>query len=332
MFNELHRCAKFGDLEGVTELVEGGANMEEFDGTGGITALMRTCPKCRHDIVVYLVEHGANAAHPDDHGVTAIHLACAHGNLPTAKYLLEHGARITDRDSEGKTALLHAAECESYVDQHLCLELIQYLLSSEGGVSITETDNDGNTALLLAAGIDCYPVMVQWLLEYGGAQITETNKYGCTVWTVEPYAGLPDFLRCAYVKKKGEYVSIDDEYVPKKDIVALTAMLRVMVLHGGPPESLVAELAPPLQQIVQEGARLRARLPAYLAQRRALLDAHCPLLPPLRDLVHGYEEPTTTDELWATGLGAPLLRAKRSRPEGGQSPERRSARLCQKRQ
>jgi hypothetical protein len=56
----------------------------------------------------------------------------------------------------------------------------------------------------------------------------------------------------------------------------------------------------------KDGVRLRARLPAYLAQRRALLDAHCPLLPPLQDLVHGYEEPTTTDEIWATGLGEPL--------------------------
>jgi hypothetical protein len=42
--------------------------------------------------------------------------------------------------------------------------------------------------------------------------------------------------------------------------------------------------------IVEEGARLRAGLPAYLAQRRAL--------------VSSYEEPTTTEELWATGLGA----------------------------
>jgi hypothetical protein len=85
-------------------------------------------------------------------------------------------------------------------------------------------------------------------------------------------------------------------------------MLRVMVLHGGPhdQESLIARLAPPFQQILQDGARLRARLPAYLAQRRTLLDAHCPLLPPLQNLVHGYEEPTTTDELWATGLVAPL--------------------------
>jgi hypothetical protein len=83
-------------------------------------------------------------------------------------------------------------------------------------------------------------------------------------------------------------------------------MLRVMVLHGGPPESLTVNLAQPFQRIVHDGARLRARLPTYLAQRRTLLDAHCPLLPPLQGLVHGYEELTTTDELWATGLGAPL--------------------------
>jgi hypothetical protein len=82
-------------------------------------------------------------------------------------------------------------------------------------------------------------------------------------------------------------------------------MLRAMVLHGGPPDLLTADLAPPLQQIVQDGARLRARLPAYVARRRALLNAHCSLLPPLTAIVHGYEEPTTTDELWATGLGAP---------------------------
>jgi hypothetical protein len=140
-------------------------------------------------------------------------------------------------------------------------------------------------------------------------------------------------LKTAYTKNDdGEYDIEDGDYVPAYgDTVELTAMLRVMVLHGGPPGSLTAELAPPLQQIVQDGARLRAQLPVYLTQRRALLDAHCPLLPPLQDLVHGYEEPTTTDELWATGLGATLQRARRSRPERGQSPERRSLRLRQKR-
>jgi hypothetical protein len=157
---------------------------------------------------------------------------------------------------------------------------------------------------LLAAGNHCYPSVVQWLLEYGGAQITETDNEGESVWTQRSYDGLPHRLESAYTKDEDrKYVSFDGEFVPNRDIVALTAMLRVMLLHGGPPESLTAELAPPLQQIMDYGTRLRARLPAYLMQRRALFDAHCPLLLPLRDLVHGYEEPTTTDELawpWRT--------------------------------
>jgi hypothetical protein len=41
--------------------------------------------------------------------------------------------------------------------------------------------------------------------------------------------------------------------------------------------------------------------------RRARIDEHCPLLPPLRAIVLSYETPTTTDELWATGLGAPQM-------------------------
>ena len=53
------------------------------------------------------------------------------------------------------------------------------------------------------------------------------------------------------------------EYVPNEDTERLIAMLRVMVLHGGPPESLTVDLPPPLQQIVQDGARLRARSAHY---------------------------------------------------------------------
>jgi hypothetical protein len=331
MGNELHECAESGDLERVKQLVEGGANIEETNGDG-MTALLLASQEDHFDIVVYLVEHGANIAHTDSEGTTALHCACANGNLPSVTYLLARGASIAERNDEGRTALLYAVE-------HSHLQVIKYLLSSKGGASITQTDDDGNTALLLAA-VDCCPPMVQWLLEYGGAQLTDTDNEGLSVWTVRAgYNGLPQMLQNAYkLCADGEYVFIGGEYVPNEgivpygDIVALTAMLRVMVLYGGPPDSLTNDLAPPLQQIVQDGARLRARLPAYLAQRRALLDAHCPLLPPLRDLVHGYEKPTTTDELWATGLGAPLQRARRSRPERGLSPERRSARLRQKRQ
>jgi hypothetical protein len=335
MNNELQRCAAFGYLERVKQLVEDGADIEETDNRGR-TALSVASLNGHFKIVVYLVEHGANVAHTDDVGMTALHRACVDGNISTVKYLLEHGATVIERDAFCMTTLLHAAGFGH-------LGVVQYLLSFEGGASSAEADNEGRTALLLAAGSDCYPSMVQWLLEYGGAQITDTNLEGGTVWTELGQDDLADMLKCAYTKsgdrenaylfdEDDEYLIEDGEYVPHGDIVALVAMLRVMVLHGGPPESLTAKLALPLQRIVQYGARLRARLPTYLAQRQILLDAHCPLLPPLQDLVRGYEELTTTDELWATGLGAALQRAKRSRPERGQSPERRSARLRQKRQ
>jgi hypothetical protein len=80
-----------------------------------------------------------------------------------------------------------------------------------------------------------------------------------------------------------------------------------MVLHDDCPPSLSLLLAPEHVRVVEEGARLRARLPAYLARRRAILDKHCPLILPLRVLVHDYDpEPSTTAEIWATGLGAAL--------------------------
>jgi hypothetical protein len=154
----------------------------------------------------------------------------------------------------------------------------------EGGANLEESG--GKTALMLAC-LNFRFEIVTYLLEQG-ADVRAGWRDG----------GLPDMLKDAYT------INGDGEYVPNRDTVKVTAMLRVLVLHGDPPESLTADLAEPLQWIVQDGARLRARLPAYLAQRRALLAAHCPLQALLWDLVHSYEKPTTTDELWATGLWA----------------------------
>jgi hypothetical protein len=80
--------------------------------------------------------------------------------------------------------------------------------------------------------------------------------------------------------------------------VSLAALMRVLVLRGDPPPALVALLSSLPASVVQEGARLRAQLPAYLVRQRALLDVNCPvLLPLLQALVHGYMEPCTTEEL-----------------------------------
>jgi hypothetical protein len=76
-----------------------------------------------------------------------------------------------------------------------------------------------------------------------------------------------------------------------------------MVLREDPPFALIALLSPENMRLMQEGAWLRAQIPAYLVRQRAVLDAQCPmLLPPLCNIVHIYME-LTTEEVWATGLG-----------------------------
>ena len=165
------------------------------------------------------------------------------------------------------------------------LEKVKYLLS-EGGAHIKII-----TSALLHAVANGKISMATWLLEHGGATITTTRllehaggTQGRTVWD----------LLIGYTLWRDH------------DAAALNALLRAMIVRGAPPVHFLLRpsLSMKQKQIVREGMRLKTRLPAYLSQRRALLDTHCPLIPPLQALVRGYEEPTTTDELWATGLGA----------------------------
>jgi hypothetical protein len=140
---------------------------------------------------------------------------------------------------------------------------------------------------------------VQYLLEEAGAAMDDVNNQGETVWDLLIW------------HLEGVRDDDSDYYANYRDVqanlTALTSLLRVMVLRGAPPPALVALLSPEPARVVQEGARLRARLPTYLAHRRAYLDSRCPrisVLPGvLRALIYGFEAPGTTEELWATGLG-----------------------------
>jgi hypothetical protein len=88
--------------------------------------------------------------------------------------------------------------------------------------------------------------------------------------------------------------------VDRSDTATITSLLWVSMLREDPPSLLAftPNLAPDHVRVVEEGARLRARLPAYLARRWALLDEHCLLIPPLRALVRDYDPgPTTTEDV-----------------------------------
>jgi hypothetical protein len=260
-----------GRLEMVRCLVqEFGADVNQRDKNGH-TAVDIAAMVGQTDMLRFLNKSGAD-------GNTAMQLAVWRGHAGTVRFLVkECGTDINQAMQPAHKAPLLFAAKEGDLDMVRCL--------LELGASIEIMDGYGNTALLLSARHGLCAT-VQFLLEEAGANINAIVDDGGTVWD----------LITGHIK----YGAADA--AEEANPAALTSLLRVMVLREDPPPALIALLSPDNTRVVQEGARLRARLPAYLVQRRAFLDAHCPLLPPLCAIVDGYMQ-LTTEEIWATGLG-----------------------------
>jgi hypothetical protein len=214
--------------------------------------------------------------------------AVASGDLPKVQSMLREGtARISDTDDCGRTALHWSTNAP--------LPMLQWLLT-EGGCTVSQTDNSGSTALIWAAMHGNFEV-IQWLLEHGGADISNLTNRSKSVWD----------LLSLILKTSNMFKQMTEN-------AKCVNLLRVMFLKGAPSPELVMRMSPEHALMAQEGARLRAALPTYLTRRRALLNVHCPLIPPLRAIVFGYFELTTTEDFWATGLGdAPVVK-RPSRP------------------
>jgi ankyrin repeat protein len=264
-------AAKGGDLDMVRCLVALLADVNQRDENGH-TAAEVAAAFGHTEVLRFLINSGAD-------GKTAMLFAVGRGQVDTVRCLVkEFGADINQDMHLAQMAPLLFTATEGDVDMVRCLV--------ELGASIEIMDGYGNTALLLSAGRGHYAT-VQLLLEEAGADINAIVDDGDTVWD----------LLTAHIENGAA------DAAGEANATALTSLLRVLVLREDPPLALTALLLRTSTRVVQEGARLRARLPAYLVQRRALLDAHCPLLPPLCDVVYGYMD-LTTEEAWATGIGA----------------------------
>jgi hypothetical protein len=283
----LIEAAKAGDLERLTVWVKQGLRVTSAEPLFGAI-------KGGHIEVLQLLvqEMGADINQAWTTGIKPLLFAIGSAKVAVVQCLVELGADINEVNKNGDTLLMIAARGDN-------LAVVQCLI--EFGAEVGAVNVLGNTALLESA-LCCRYAMMQYLLEEAGANMDDINNQGNTVW---------DVLTRRWVE--GAWLWAAAGTVEAK-FVALTGLLRVMVLRGAPPRALVARLAPSgnLRRVVlQEGARLRARLPAYLAHRRAYLDSRCPRISALpgvlRALIYTFEGPATTEELWATGLGTAVL-------------------------
>jgi hypothetical protein len=175
------------------------------------------------------------------------------GNLPRVKWLLlsaEGGADVQENDIYGQTALMQwllSVECGANIAAsddlgHTVLSCVavRWLLSAECEANIREVEFD---ALLLAANYG-HLATAAWLLDYGNADIAVVNARDQSVWDLIRPRLMHSMLNLSPTADYG-----------------MRALLRVMVVRSTPPPISWLHAH---HWVAEEGARLRAQLPAYL--------------------------------------------------------------------
>lgn len=125
------------------ELIRHGADLS-VRAPDGDTALYAAVAHYHHDLVAFLLEHGADPNVPGANETYPIHVAAEWGREHAAtlvEALLRHGARIDVRDDEGATPIFLAGKSAD-------AETIRTLLRH--GANISDRNNEQDTALTFA--------------------------------------------------------------------------------------------------------------------------------------------------------------------------------------
>ena len=130
-----------GKLEHILPYINYGANVNHATNLDGDTPLHLATKNNHADIVLKLIQAGANINAVDQHGSTALYFAAAKGHTEIALALIKKGANPNAIDQHGSTAL-HFAAAKGHTE--IALALIQ------AGANPNAANRLGDTPLLLA--------------------------------------------------------------------------------------------------------------------------------------------------------------------------------------
>merc|ERR1719421_1487739 len=135
----LHVAARTGDVDAMTQLLDGGAEVDRANQDGA-TPLYVACQNGHVDAARLLLDKGADVDQSRN-GVTLLFLACQNGHVDVAQLLLERSAEVDRAQENGTTPLFVACQLGHVDAARLLLEK---------GAEVDRATNWGATPLSIA--------------------------------------------------------------------------------------------------------------------------------------------------------------------------------------
>ena len=145
----LHEVAKAGNVAKVKELVEEGGVPVDLRDSQHWTPLIESSYEGQAEVVVTLIDLGADVNAVNDVGFSALTRASRQGHLEIVKILAAKGANIHHRAAAGNSALMFAAMSDR-------LPVCEFLLSLGADLMAV---NDANESPITQYGIGCTPAL-----------------------------------------------------------------------------------------------------------------------------------------------------------------------------
>ena len=163
-YSALDLAAKFGLEEVALTLLKNGADMKIGDVNKGITwsPLMFAACYDQGNLVLILLDHGAEVNEKIANGWTALHISAAKGHSQVVTLLLNNGAEIDVQDDSGQSALIVAASQDND-------EVVTILLKNGADVSLLNKKNF--SALMISAKLGHQKIATA-LLDHGAQDIS----------------------------------------------------------------------------------------------------------------------------------------------------------------